>query len=294
MVPRLFEINDQPWFPQFLREKVQDNLYTAWTFRVPLLQAQSPAQLVSSILFRVLGDSTTSYTFVDFAAGAGGPTPVIESELNRQLKAQSREPVRFVLTDLHPHVKAWKAAAKKSHYLDYVAEPVDAARAPESLHTQTQTQQQQAGKKLFRIFNLAFHHFDDRLASQIVKDTLRTSDGFGIFELQDRTPTSFFMCFLVGLLFFFITPIFFWRSPLHLIFTYLLPIIPGVLVFDGYISSMRTRSIREIAQMLQQYPEEAKGWTVLSGKEMHTLGIGYLTWFICVKEQGGVVDERSL
>lgn len=141
---------------------------------MPVLQKESPAQLVSTILARVLDDDTTSYTFVDFAAGAGGPTPCIESELNKQLQAQSRPSVKFVLTDLHPHVKAWKAAAKKSHHLDYVTQSVDAANAPESLQTQYQK-----GKKFFRIFNLAFHHFDDELASKILADTLRTSDGFG-------------------------------------------------------------------------------------------------------------------
>lgn len=173
---------DNGRWPQILREKIQDNLHIAWTFRVPAIQKESPAQLVSSILARVLGNDTTSYTFVDFAAGAGGPTPCIESELNRRLQAESRPPVKFLLTDLHPHVKAWQAVSKKSHHLDYVAEPVDAANASKSLQTQ-----HQRGKKFFRMFNLAFHHFDDELASRILADTLKTSDGFGLAS----TKTSF-------------------------------------------------------------------------------------------------------
>ena len=153
---------------------MQDDLTALWTFRVPILQKTSPARLVSSTIARVLGDDTTSYTFVDFAAGAGGPTPSIERELNQQLQAEKRRPVNFLLTDLRPHVEAWKAAAKKSHFLDYVSESVDASNAPEALHTQSRKD-----KKVFRMYNLAFHHFPDRLAVRILEDSVRTSDGFG-------------------------------------------------------------------------------------------------------------------
>ncbi|KAL9109034.1 MAG: hypothetical protein Q9227_006274 [Pyrenula ochraceoflavens] len=161
-------------FPQFLREKVQDDLTALWTFRVPILQKQSPAQLVSSTIARVLADETTKFTFVDFAAGAGGPTPFIERELNQQLLAKSQSPVRFVLTDLHPHVEAWNAAARKSDHLDYVSEPVDAANAQRTLEKQLPKE-----AKVFRMYNLAFHHFPDDLASRILEDSIRTSDAFG-------------------------------------------------------------------------------------------------------------------
>jgi hypothetical protein len=142
----------------------------------------------------------TSYTYVDFCAGAGGPTPIIEADLNAQLSSgvstqttttgsslftssnnhvaphtngySGDEAVKFVLTDLHPHIPDWTEAAKKSSNLSFISTPVDAANAPADLLAGD-------NKKVFRLFNLAFHHFDDDLARAILKNTIETSDGFG-------------------------------------------------------------------------------------------------------------------
>lgn len=159
---------------------------------MPFLQASSPAALVASTLRRVLPgkDNVTKYTFVDFCAGAGGPTPEVERILNAQLLEESEfaaeggerkrnaheraGPVQFVLTDLHPHLDAWTTAAKKSENLTFIAKSVDAANAPRALLGNDEGE-----KKVFRLFNLAFHHFDDPLAAEILRNTLETADGFG-------------------------------------------------------------------------------------------------------------------
>src|SRR5580700_5116611 len=120
-------------FPQYLREKVQSCLTLAWTFRTPIVQKTSPAQLVASTLYHVLANSVTDYTFVDFCAGAGGPTPYIEQDLNAKLtltepksptitngdalrssqtisQPAANKAVKFFLTDLHPHIPDWTEA----------------------------------------------------------------------------------------------------------------------------------------------------------------------------------------
>lgn len=156
---------------------------------MPVLQKTSPAQLVATTLRRVLRGSITNYTYVDFCAGAGGPTPFIEKDLNTQLTldrhhssqaangdkinpSEGTGAVEFVLTDLHPHIPEWTKAVKKSENLSYVSEPVDAANAPTDLLGR-------GSKKTFRLFFLAFHHFDDPLAREILRNTLQTADGFG-------------------------------------------------------------------------------------------------------------------
>ena len=148
-----------------------------WKLRAPILQKQSPAKLVASTLSRVLGDSVSEYAYVDFASGAGGPTPLIERALNKQIAARNdgTEAVKFVLTDLKPHPEAWKALTKKSDNLSYVAQGVDAANAPSDLLRNVEGLQ---GKKVMRLFSLAFHHFDDDLAARILDNTAETADGF--------------------------------------------------------------------------------------------------------------------
>ncbi|CZS92709.1 uncharacterized protein RAG0_03234 [Rhynchosporium agropyri] len=307
LCPRVhfYEINDQVWFPQFLREKVQTCLTLCWTFRVPVLQKSSPAQLVASTLYRTLAEDVTKYTYVDFCAGAGGPTPFIEKDLNAKLSSQdstwsdaskaelkprsgqmngaakSRSSengaVQFILTDIHPHIPDWTVASKRSENLTFVSDSVDAANAPSSLNGTDE-------RKIFRLYNLAFHHFDDPLALDILRNTIETADGFGILELQERTFSSFLTVFAMGVMIFFVTPFYFWRSPGHLFFTNVIPIIPFVLVFDGYVSALRTRSAEEVQALMKDCGASCDGWTVKSGKEQHTWPTGYMTWIIGTKK----------
>lgn len=83
--------------------------------------------------------------------------------------------MKFVLTDLKPHTEAWKSLVIKSENLSYVAEGVDAANAPKDLLKDVEGVQ---GKKVMRLFSLAFHHFDDSLATRILDNTAETADGF--------------------------------------------------------------------------------------------------------------------
>jgi hypothetical protein len=88
----------------------------------------------------------------------------------------------------------------------------------------------------------------------------------------------------MGILFFLITPFYFWRSPGHLFFTYIIPVIPFVLVFDGYVSSLRTRSSREINVLMNDCGAPSDRWTIMSGHEQHTWPTGYMTWVIGIKQ----------
>lgn len=172
--------------------------------QIPGLQWISPARLVSNLLASQLSNSIRDYVFIDFCAGAGGPTPSIERYLNSRIAAEggaargrgSSKPgsyaaaaakdtpaegssgagaVEFVLTDLHPHEENWRKAAERSPNVGYVARSVDASNVPPELLDGYKKD----GKKVFRLFNLAFHHFDDPLAKAILKNTVETSDGFG-------------------------------------------------------------------------------------------------------------------
>ncbi|KAK4230178.1 hypothetical protein QBC38DRAFT_470236 [Podospora fimiseda] len=300
LIPRLqvFEIADQLWFPSLLRKYMQAALTAAWTTYIPHLQQSSPAGIVARLLSQpnLLPHSPSKYVFIDFCAGAGGPTPQIEKHINSSLthhhsrkspqvsyaQAAARpEPVKFILTDLHPHEELWSAFASASPNLTFIPESVDASNAPASL-----TQQQ--GKKVFRLFNLAFHHFDDTLARKILKNTVDTSDGFGIFELQDRTiGGGFVTCCLFGVATMLLAPYyaFVWKSPLALVFTYLFPALPFVLVWDGWMSSLRTRTAEEVEQMLRGCGGDGvEDWVVKSGSESFMWPVGKVNWVVGYKK----------
>lgn len=156
-----------------------------------------------------LGSRVRSYVYIDFCAGAGGPTPSIEKHLNGSLSSHphphpqpksyadaaatgtpaehaSDKPVQFVLTDLHPHPEDWAIAARESRNISYEPRSVDAADAPPELVGRYKRE----GKKVMRLFSLAFHHFDDPLAKAILKNTVETSDAFAYAFSLPLLPIS--------------------------------------------------------------------------------------------------------
>lgn len=88
----------------------------------------------------------------------------------------------------------------------------------------------------------------------------------------------------MGILMFAISPFYFWNSPGHLFFTYVIPLVPLVLVWDGYVSSMRTRTPGEIKALMKECGASSNDWTVKSGAEQHTWPTGYMSYVIGVKE----------
>lgn len=156
---------------------MQDYLTLGWTNKFPLIQPVSPAALVSRILSSVLGPRISDYVYVDFASGAGGPTPYIENHLNEELRTAGKEEVKFVLTDISPHTAAWEVAAKNSKNISFVPQSIDATDAPSS-DTLLKDVPDVKDKKVMRLFSLAFHHFDDDLAAKVLENTIETSDGF--------------------------------------------------------------------------------------------------------------------
>lgn len=84
-----------------------------------------------------------------------------------------------------------------------------------------------------------------------------------------------------------LAPTFFYNSPARLFFTYLVPWVPFVWVFDGYISCLRTRTPAEVQALMRQSigsQDELRHWKIRSGEETHTFPIGKMHWFIATKE----------
>lgn len=282
---------------------MQSCLTLVWTLRVPPLQSASPASLVAQTLLRLIPPHRfANYTFVDFCAGAGGPTPTIERLVNDRLLASSPpgstattpllngsstpQSAQFVLTDLHPHLPSWTALSKRSSNLTFAPTPIDASAAPHDLLSLTplpSSRPNQPRKKIFRLFNLAFHHFDDPLAARILENTIETSDAFGIFELQDRSLASFITILALGVLLMGISGVAFWGDWGQLAWTYILPVVPVVVVLDGFVSCLRTRTREEVERLMPAGWRE-QGWKIRSGREIHTWPVGRMTWVVGVKD----------
>jgi len=113
-----------------------------------------------------------------------------------------------------------------------------------------------------------------------------------IFELQSRSIVGLLdVClFGLGIVAFGLYYALVWLSPATLVFTYLIPILPLVLVFDGWVSVLRTRTPDEVEALLRTCgadggDEELARWEVRSGKERFLGKNGYVHWIVCVKRE---------
>jgi len=310
---RLFEICDLSICPSFIRHRVQATLTAAWTHHVPLLQKASPAKLAAGLIMKTLDElsdfENSKLSIVDFCSGAGGPIPTIENLVNSARHEQKRKPIPFLLTDLHPHIDSWMRMCSQSHSLNFIPQSVDATDPPiavtsfTSPASQSEDGELSSNTRVFRLYCLAFHHFDDELARKVLESTMQTADGFAIIELQDRRLGSLMLIFGHILHMLASTPFFFWKDPLHLFFTYIVPVLPVVVTFDGLVSCLRVRSFKEVMALIGgsgaeeetvKYVVDGEGrelevaergeWCFESGREFHTWPCGYMNWVVGYKK----------
>ncbi|KAK8258248.1 hypothetical protein IWZ00DRAFT_39662 [Phyllosticta capitalensis] len=306
---RFFEIADQWICPPVVRRCCQNILASEWAYRLPFIQPSSPADLAAAIISKALDDfadsDDSSFTVVDFCSGSGGPVPTIEKAVNRRRKERGLSPVSFLMTDLNPNFDAWRDVCRKSQQLSFIPQSVDATDPPSSVisacsNPEGHMPSSGSRRRIFRLYCLSFHHFSDAMARQVLESTLDTADGFAILELQDRRLASFVLMVLDFFFIFLMTPFWFGADPAHLFFTYIIPIVPFIMSFDGIVSSLRTRTFGEVVRLidsvrgfektgdiesshhaLQQVGKvERYGWEFKGGREVHTWPLGYFNYIV--------------
>ncbi len=226
---QFFEILDQAWCPAAIRHGATDYL-EAITSRADIYRP------VQASIFRAVTDCGASRV-VDLCSGGGGPwlSPGWRAELGRHGS------LCVWLTDKFPS-NALPARLAGDARLECVSSPVDAADVPETLTG-------------FRTIFSSFHHFPDEVAQAVLADAVRRREGFAMAEVTSRTPRALATMFLMPLFSWVLTPgmrPFRWS---RLFFTYVLPVIPFVVFFDGIVSCFRTRTPQELLDLTAPFPQ---------------------------------------
>ena len=221
---QFIELHEQPWFPAFLRDLVTDALQCG----LSLLKAYAP---VSPMLQELL-NATASRCVVDVCSGGGGPW----LELSRTLRADNGA-LSILLTDKYPNRGRFETGGTPSgNQIAFRSEPVDATKVPPEL----------VGVRT--IFS-SFHHFPPREAAAILQDAVKARQGIGVFEVTRRVPSAIAAMLPWAFLSLLYTPLirpFRWS---RLVWTYVVPIVPLVLLFDGVVSCLRSYSPRELLEI---------------------------------------------
>jgi hypothetical protein len=227
----LFEFGDQRWFPQLLRDAETAYLVCAYRF-FPL------PRLWAAKIATVLPHSEPA-EILDLCSGAGGAMPPIMEELER-----SGYEARAMLTDLYPN------PTSASHpRLSWVAEPVDATHVPPELV---------GARTMFS----AFHHFRPDTARAILKDAFQRRRAICIFESGPGTwlgvASMVLVPFNVLALMPFARP-FRWG---YVLFTYLIPIMPLIVLWDGVVSMLRIYSPQQMRDLTADLQAGDYAWEI--------------------------------
>src|SRR5579863_6942916 len=222
----LSELHEQSWFPNSLRDQTTDALQFILNWgnvyrpiAIPLGEAIKAAE---------------AREVVDLCSGAGGPW----MWLQRSIANQTAAPIGVCLTDKYPNIGAFKRAQLESGgAITYSAEPIDAVKIPARI----------VG---FRTIFSSFHHFPPKEAAIILQNAVDNRQGIGVFEGAARHPLNICLTLLAPIAAIAATPFirpFTWS---RLLWTYVIPVIPFVLLVDGVLSCLRAYSTTELSQLV--------------------------------------------
>jgi hypothetical protein len=233
LIPRLqlFEIEDQSWCPAPIRNAMTDFLRF-------LMETFAPYRGAAPLLARALG-SVGDTRIIDLCSGGGGPW----LDLVRRIPAEGGPEPHVLLTDWFPNRAAFARLQEMSGgAIAGDSDPVSATAVPARL----------AG---FRTLFTALHHFPPAAAHAILADAARARQGIAVFEVTSRSPLALLGMLFLPLLVLLFTP---FIRPLRwsrLFWTYLVPLVPLAVWFDGTVSCLRSYTPEELHDLVEDLRE---------------------------------------
>ena len=200
---------------------------------------------VIPVIEKGLRNSETN-SIIDLGSGGGGGLIWLNSELKKRIPD-----LKIILTDFYPNISAFEFTKKKADNFEYVAAPVDARNVPPEL-------------KGLRTQFLSLHHFKPRDAKLILQNAIDSNSSIAIFEAQERSVPSILAMLFSPISVLLTTPFIRPFKTGRIVFTYLIPVVPLFVLWDGIVSSLRTYSVKEMNDLVEN----------LKGKETYDWEIG--------------------
>lgn len=237
---QLFEFEDFSWFPSWLRDCMT-------RFIVAMHKLLGSSEDLAALIARAL-KHTDQKQVLDLCSGGGGPMKWVKDDL------QSKHGVtdlKVTLSDLYPH----KGAIKKINNdgdadYTYIEEPLNATDVPDS-------------QKGVRTLVCSMHHMNPATAKSILKDAKDDKQPIVVFEISDNSspkaiwwlamPINFLMVF-------FVTPLIRPMTFQQLFFTYVIPLLPFFIAWDGAVSNARTYTQKDWEIVLKDLQSDDYTW----------------------------------
>jgi hypothetical protein len=136
----------------------------------------------------------------------------------------------------------------------------------------------------FRTMFSSFHHFPPVNARAILQNAVNAKQGIGIFEITSRSASAVCMMFRWSLTPFAFAPTmhpFRWS---RLFYTYLLRLIPLVLLFNGLVPCLRSYRVRELRELIEEVGATEYFWE--TGEQSGAFGGLPITYLIGYPRNG--------
>lgn len=221
----LFEFEDQSWFPAFLRNPMTDYLQhvtNLFDFYKPVLD----------VLKRGI-EAGGGRQMVDLASGGGGGLIKLSDHLTEAIPG-----LKIHMTDFYPNIPAFeRTRAHNPDVFSYSQTPVDARDVPADL-TGLRTQ------------FLSIHHFQPEDVAKILQNAVDARAPIALFEAQKRNLPHLIKFSFAPLFVLLLTPGIRPFRLSRLLLTYLPPLIPLLVWWDGLVSVCRTYHASELKEIV--------------------------------------------
>ena len=220
---QLFEFTDLSFWPDVFRTLLTDHLHT-------FLEMTKPFNLKAGAIAEALRRGKTSQ-IVDICSGGSGPWLHLKQQVEKELGGK----VSVLLTDKFPNQKT-AVRIEELEGLDYCLESVDALAVPETFNG-------------IRTIVDGLHHFPPELARKILADAVQKGRPIIVLEGLQRTWREFLQTALLPLFVLLLAPFVKPFKLSRLFFTYVVPVAPFVIGWDGAVSVLRCYTPEELLEM---------------------------------------------
>lgn len=232
---RLPEIEDQAWCPAWLRDAMTGYLTT-------VVRTTRPYAVVTPVLAGLVRASGAQRV-VDLASGAGGPWPDLMDDVGAE-----GERIEVMLSDLHPNLRAAEELERVPG-VRYRREPVSALAVPNEL---------EGVRTLFT----ALHHLDPEEVRALFRDAQDAGAPFLAAEASHRSLRGLLAMLFVPVLVLLLMPRVRPRRALPLLLTYLPPLLPLVIWWDGLASTLKSYRVEELNAITEEVQRPEYQWQV--------------------------------
>lgn len=223
----LFEFTDQPWLPRIFRSYLTELL----AYQAADIYAPIAGKLAAAL------EASRATEVLDLCSGGGGPwrrlQPMLETLTGRE--------VPVTLSDRFP------PEAARCKKIVYSATPLDLNGHLDAVGG------------FCTIFS-GLHHFKPDAASALLDRLASHQVPIGVFEFTERTWVRVTTMLFSPLAVWLDTPRvrpFRWG---RLFFTYAVPVVPCLYLWDGLVSNLRSYSLRELERLAKNAGVEGYVW----------------------------------